>query len=64
MDSKVSDHTGKMKDFPSGPVVKPSPSNAGDTGLTPPQRTNASLVAQRLKRLPAMQGTWVRSLGR
>ena len=27
-------------------------------------RTLASLVAQRLKRLPAMQKTWVRSLGR
>ena len=26
--------------------------------------TGASLVAQRLKRLPAMQETWVRSLGR
>ena len=24
----------------------------------------ASLVAQRLKHLPAMQGTWVRSMGR
>ena len=25
--------------------------------------SRASLVAQRLKHLPAMQGTWVRSLG-
>ena len=28
------------------------------------QKTNFSAVAQRLKRLPAMQETWVRSLGR
>ena len=31
-------------------------------GLTR-QRLGASLVAQRLKRLPAVQETWVRSLG-
>ena len=28
-----------------------------------PLKAGASLVAQRLKRLPAMQETWVRSLG-
>ena len=33
--------------------------------LTVPLRTpEASLVAQRVKNLPAMQETWVRSLGR
>ena len=31
--------------------------------LTPQLHRRASLVAQRLKRLPAMQETWVRSLG-
>ena len=33
-----------------------------ELGTTLP--TRASLVAQRLERLPAMQETWVRSLGR
>ena len=32
--------------------------------LTSPKRSWVSLVAQRLKRLPAMQETWVQSLGR
>ena len=31
---------------------------------SPQIRIGASLVAQRLKRLPAMKETWVRSLGR
>ena len=40
----------------------------GSQGSTPSMETKntlwASLVAQRLKRLPAMRETWVRSLGR
>ena len=40
-------------------------SSAGCLGLIPAQAMRwASLVAQRLKRLPAMRETWVRSLGR
>ena len=49
--------------FPHGSVGKESACNAGDTvdvGLIPGL---ASLVAQRLKRLPAMQETRVQSLG-
>ena len=34
------------------------------TGSIIQKQCNASLVAQRLKRLPAMRETWVRSLGR
>ena len=37
--------------------VKNSPANAGDL------RERSALVAQRLKRLPAIRETWVRSLG-
>ena len=33
-------------------------------GIQGPYSSRASLVAQRLKHLPAMQETWVRSLGR
>ena len=32
--------------------------------MTLPVLTGSALVAQRLKRLPAMQETWVQSLGR
>ena len=39
-------------------VVKSLPANAGDL-----REVGASLVAQRLKHLPLMQETWVRSLG-
>ena len=35
-----------------------------DVVTTLVEYTRASLVAQRVKRLPAMQETWVRSLGR
>ena len=49
------------RDFPGGPVAKNPPSKAGDVGLIPGR---ASLVAQRLKLLPAMWDTWVQSLGR
>ena len=49
------------RDFPGGPVAKNPPSKAGDVGLIPGR---ASLVAQRLKCLPAMWDTWDRSLGR
>ena len=60
------------RDFPSGPVVKSSTVNAGDTGLIlgpgrspeegigyPVQYTWASLVAQVVKNPPAMQETRV-----
>ena len=62
--------------FPSGSVVKNLPANAGDPGLFPGsgrstgegigyplQYSWASLVAQLVKNLPAMQETWVQSLG-
>ena len=63
--------------FPDSSIGKESASNAGDnTGSIPGlgrspgegvgyplQYFGASLVAQRVKRLPAMQETWVRSLG-
>ena len=39
-------------------MVKSLPANAGDL-----REVGASLVAQRLKHLPLMQETWVRSLG-
>ena len=62
--------------FPDSSVGKESASNAGDPGSIPGlgrsagegigyplQYSWASLVAQLLKNLPAMQETWVRSLG-
>ena len=62
--------------FPDSSVGKESAYNAGDPGLIPgsgssagegigypPQYSWASLVAQLVKNLPALQETWVRSLG-
>ena len=63
-------------DFPDSPFAKLSTCNAGDPGLIPGagrsagecigyplQYSWASLVAQLVKNLPAMQETSVRSLG-
>ena len=62
--------------FPDSSVGKESVCNAGDSALIPGsgrspgegigcplQYSWASLVAQLVKNLPAMRGTWVRSLG-
>ena len=62
--------------FPDSSVGKESAYNAGDPGLIPGsgrfpgegigyplQYSWASLVAQLVRNLPAMQETWVRSLG-
>ena len=62
--------------FPDSSVGKESVCNAGDPGTIPGsgrsagegigyplQYSWASLVAQLVKSLPAMRGTWVRSLG-
>ena len=49
------------RDFPGGPVAETSPSNADGVGLIPGQ---ASLIAQLVKDLPAMQENRVQSLGR
>ena len=62
--------------FPDGSVGKESVRNAGDPSLIPGLRRSAgegigyliqyswaSLVAQLVKNLPAIQETWVRSLG-
>ena len=61
--------------FPDNSVGKESICNEGDPSLTPGsgrsaegigyplQNSWASLVAQLVKNLPAMQETWVRSLG-
>ena len=62
--------------FPHSSVSKESANNAGDPGLIPGsgrspgegmgyplQDSWASLVAQLVKHLPAMQRTWVQSLG-
>ena len=66
--------TNKMG-FPESAVAKESACNAGDPGSIPesgrsagegrgyPLQYWASLVAQMVKRLPAMRETWVRSLG-
>ena len=64
------------KGFPDSSVGKESTCNAGDPGSIPEsgrspgegigyrlQYSWASLVAQLVKNLPAMQETWVRSLG-
>ena len=52
----------------SGLAVRIPGFHPGSPGSTPSMGTKntlwASLVAQRLKRLPAMRETWVRSLGR
>ena len=44
-------------------MVKISPSNAEGAGLIPGQGIWASLVAKWVKNLPAIQETWVQSLG-
>ena len=62
--------------FPNSSVGKESACNAGDSGSIPgsgsspgegigypPQCSWASLVAQMVKNLPAMQETWVQCLG-
>ena len=62
--------------FPDSSVGKESTCNAGDPGLIPGsgrssgeeigyplQYSWASLVAQLVKNLPAMQETWIQSLG-
>ena len=64
------------KGFPCGSAGKESACNVGDLGSipglgkspgegigSPLQYSWASLVAQQVKNLPAMWGTWVRSLG-
>ena len=64
------------KGFPDSSVVKESTCNAGDPGLIPGserspgegigyplQSSWTSPVAQLVKNLPAMQETWVQSLG-
>ena len=66
----------KVKGFPDSSVDKESTSNAGDPGSMPGlgrslgegigyplQYSWASPVAQLVKNLPAMQETWIRSLG-
>ena len=66
----------RKKGFPDSSVGKESDCNAGDSGTIPGsgrspgegigyplQYSWASLVAQRVKELPPMQETWVRSLG-
>ena len=63
-------------DFSAGPVGKEPACNAGDSGLIPGvgrstgegigyplQYSWAILVSQLVKNLPAMQETWVQSLG-
>ena len=65
-----------ISDFPDSSVGKESTCNAGDPGSIPgsgrsagegigytPQYSWASLVAQLVKNPPAMQETWVQSLG-
>ena len=66
--------TNKMG-FPESAVAKESACNAGDPGSIPesgrsagegrgyPLQYWASLVAQMVKRLPAMRETWIQSLG-
>ena len=62
----------RTKGFPSSSAGKESTCNAGDPGLGrsagegivyPLQYSWTFLVAQLVKNLPAMQETWVRSLG-
>ena len=67
---------GPEKDFPHSSVGKESAYNAGDPGSIPWSGRSpgegigypleyswASLVVQLVKKLPAMQETWVQSLG-
>ena len=64
------------RDFPGSSSGEESACSAGDPGLIPGTRNSpgagrgysiqhvwASLVAQMVKNLPMMRGTWVRSLG-
>ena len=44
-------------------MVKISPSNVEGAGLIPGQGTWASLIAKLVKNLPAIQETWLQSLG-
>ena len=66
----------KIKGFPGSSAYKESAYNAGDSGSIPRLRRSpeegigyplqyswASLVAKMVKNLPAMQETWVPSLG-
>ena len=47
------------------PVIESSPGDLSDPGIEPrsPALQETSLVAQVVKSLPAVQETWVRSLG-
>ena len=67
---------GTLSGFPGSSVGKESACNSGDCGSTPElgrslgegigyplQYFWASIVAQTVKNLPAMQETWIRSLG-
>ena len=47
------------------PVTEPSPGDLSDIGIEPrsPALQETSLVAQMVNNLPAVQETWVRSLG-
>ena len=69
-------HHSTQKGFPDNSVGKESACNAGDPGSIPESERSAregigyhlqcswaSLVAQLVKNLPAMQETWVQSLG-
>ena len=72
----ICQHSFRSLGFPHSSVGKESTCNAGDPGLIsgsgrstgegiayPLQYSSASLVGQLVKNLPAIQGTWVRSLG-
>ena len=72
----ISDSMDVSSGFPGGSDSKESACNAGDPGLTPGSGRSpgegigyplqyfwASLVAHLVKNSPAMQETWVRSLG-
>ena len=60
----------KAKSFPGSSAGKISTCNAGDPSSNPGEGIGyplkyswASLVVQKVKNLPAMRETWVRSLG-
>ena len=64
------DYCNRLQGFPDSSVGKESACHAGDSSSIPGsgrshplQYSWASLVAQLVKNLPAMQGTWVQSLG-
>ena len=72
----LENHSCDVGSFPHSSVGKESACNAGDPGSIPglgrsagegigypPQYSWASLVAQLVKNAPALQETWVRSLG-